>query len=500
MSAFYAFLFALALILTGCTNNYRAPGTDKAGVPTDDSGLVNDSGTPADDSGTPPDDSGSDTDTDSGTPSDDCTDGVDNDGDGYIDAEDPGCENGDGLETPFDEPVDTGTGDTGDSGDDTGTPEESAEDCFNDMPFRLQFHAVDYNRCTDLGLSFTECFGATDWDELKFVDTENVGQVNGFSGTLVNIYHPDTGAFEGQVYLPTDTSWYGGATAYNQEYNNGVIVALQPDGTLVEISYYSYSGGIHRGHLLPDDDANRQDACTGIGYDTVNWIGGHGGTHITGSQAWRECEIIGTCDMNRPLPFEGDRTHYRFDSTDPYCSAGFTGWAASADDYAASAYSGTMEGQCIGGFFQIVPAWDDADEDGEVDTDPSWDGISEINGELTYYDCTSNMQTIPSYQFCMAASRKFIFSVDDSGGEDEIAIPIAVEVESDGSYNDVIANVIAATGVDLVNSRYYNNPDGNDGAYECDGDEGETEAYAEDIALIFSLIEVVPPELVVEMP
>lgn len=486
-------LFLVALWIAACTNNYEAPGIDKGPADTasqTDSGSEDsDADTDADSDMDTDSDSDADTDTDTDADSDsdtdttpdDCTDGVDNDGDGYQDSEDPGCTDGDGSELPYDEPEEV---------------EETSEDCWNSMPFTLFQSYVDFNLCAS---DFEGCFITTDWNSLSYVDIEIVRLVNAYTASAeVSVYSPDDGAIEADVFLPTVTDWTSPTTLYNQESDNQVVAVLEPDGKATEFSYFSFSGGTYRGYVLPDDDANRQDVCTGNGYDLVNWISGHGGPHSpSATQAWRECELTGDCEIMGPKPIEVDKTHLSAMSDDPDCSDGYTGLAASADSYYASGYTGTVQGLCMGSFLTIPPTWNDVDEDGVVDFDPNWDHSGLVNDELTYYDCSSNMQSTVGVQYCVAASQYFLYIIDDSGGVDELQLPVAMEVESDGSYNDVIAEVVAATGVDLVNAWYENNPDGEDGPYECDGDEDETVAWAEDANLIMSLVKVFSADVVV---
>lgn len=437
MHAFRMFcLFLVAMLIAACTNNYRAPGTDKAGVPAD-TGFQSDSGNTEDsDADTDVDtdaDTDADTDTDTDVGPDDCVDGTDNDGDGFVDSEDPGCADGDGLEGPFNEPEDTDVPDTG--GDTGEEPEETAEDCWDAVPYTdINLRHVDHSVAD---------YGTSNWAStgLDYVDVDIVSLFGDcFDSTacvLVSIQDPDSGSWEADIYVPLDvTVWYG-LSDPDGEYDNGIYVFLQPDGTIYEVSYFSYSGGTYRGYVLPDSGNPVPEAC-GNGLITSYWAGSHGGSHFTATQAVRIGELTGSSPIGRPLPIEVDRTHLS--------NANGTGYvwpAASADSY-WSVYSGT--GDVYMGSILVVP-------------------------ETT--DCTT-MQTTPSERLCEVLRDYGMIVVDDSGGTNEVQVPME---------EGVVSEVLASEDIDLVNA--YRADYGGPGL--CDGDEDLTLAYASDIETLMAM-------------
>ncbi len=271
-----------------------------------------------------------------------------------------------------------------------------------------------------------------DWDEIQWLDHDSIFEEDAsVNSSEITIYMPGgcglETAIEGYVYLPNDFEM---RDISDELYNNGIVVAFQPDGTVAEITYLEPCGdGTYTGWLAPD--SGFQNACD-AGYSSTDWLGAHGGSHTTATQAIRIGELTSSSEIGRPLPIEIDHTHLACpeDATSGFDC--FTGpFAASGDSYALDSidgYSGSIPELMMGGIM-ILPS---------------------------SFDCTS-MRTTPGERLCEVARDYFYFVVDDSYGEDEVAFPIeegvAEEVEAvegfglhnaSGDYKSDVEDIMAA--------------------------------------------------------
>lgn len=333
-------------------------------------------------------------------------------------------------------PTDSGdtadSGDSGDSGDtgtaDTGYSFEENQVCWDSVPFDIQFMTLNRSKATLV---------ATDWDSgLDWVDYDPIYIVDGSAGTnQVTVYSPyscgDSSMVEGQIDLPVGFEM---RDENDPMYNNGIVTSFQADGTVAEISYLAPcndGSGSYEGWILPDG-GDLQDACA-LGYSDTDWLGAHGGSHTTATQAIRPGELTGTAPIGRPLPIEIDHTHMK-------CPTGATSGfdcfvgplAASGDASALSDYSGSIDGLTMGSFL-VLPST---------------------------YDCTA-MNTTPAERLCEVLRDQFMFIVDDSYGQDEVAFPMEDSVPDE---------VEAEWGIQLHNA---------------------TGCFADDVAILMASVQVI---------
>lgn len=266
--------------------------------------------------------------------------------------------------------------------------------CWDSVPFEIQ------NRYIDRGVA--ELVSA-DWvSGLQWVDTDFVQILDGSESTnALTLKKPDehqgcTGSVEGELYFPEGYVM----PSFGEEYNNGIAASLQPDGTVLEVSYlWRCSNGEWEGYILPDSAP--LDACA-EGIDSSRYLGAHGGSHFTATQAIRVGELTGSTPIGRPLPIEVDHTHLYYSASE---SDGRPGWrwpAASADGDAASEYSGAISDLQMGSILVLPQS----------------------------FDC-SIMQTTPSGRLCEVGRDHGFVIVDDSDGEDEVAFPIEPTAEQE---------------------------------------------------------------------
>lgn len=285
------------------------------------------------------------------------------------------------------------------------TPPIEAQTCWDSVTFEIPLRYVNHGKAQLI---------ATDWASLAWVDTDPVQILDASESTnRVTVYTSGDcgGNVEASLYLPTGYTM----PALGDQYNNGIVAVLQPDGTVLEVNYLASCGnGKWQGYVLPD--SNPQDACD-EGIDSTRWLGAHGGSHFTATQAIRGGELTSSAPIGRPLPIEVDHTHLYYSASESDGHAGYRWPAASADGYAASengGYSGTIPDLQMGSIL-VLP------ED---------------------FVCT-NMQTVPSQRLCEVARDHGFVVVDDSFGEDEVAFPITPEAQAD---------VEVKTGIDLHNA------------------------------------------------
>jgi len=317
--------------------------------------------------------------------------------------------------------------DTGTTTADTGYSFEQDKACWDTVPFEIQFLRIDRFKATSV---------ATDWsDGLEWVDYDPIYILDGSAGTnQVTMYSPrscgDANAVEGQVDLPTG---FVMRAKSDPLYNNGIVTTFQADGTVAEINYMipcNDGSGNYEGWLLPDG-GDFQDACA-LGYSSTDWLGAHGGSHTTATQAIRPGELTSNSPIGRPLPIEVDHTHLKCPAS---ATSGFDCFvgplAASGDSSALSDYTGKIDGLTIGSLL-ILPST---------------------------YDCTT-MNTTPAERLCEVLRDQFMFIVDDSYGQDEVDFPmedsVPDEVEAEwgiqlhnavGPFADDIALLMASVQV-----------------------------------------------------
>lgn len=278
---------------------------------------------------------------------------------------------------------DSGDDDSGDddSGDTEPTPQQQ---CWDDVAFGIHNRTIDWSIATTV---------TGDWTELSWVDTDPVQLLDASSSTnVVTVFASGDcgGAIETTMYLPEEFSF----PDLGEQYNNGIITALQPNGTVLEVNYMASCGdGSWHGYVLPDSDP--LDACD-VGIDTTRWLGAHGGSHFTATQAIREGELTGSDPIGRPLPIEVDNNHLY------YGTSGYRWPAASADSYAASEYSGAIPDLVMGSVL-VLPQG---------------------------FDCTV-MTTVAGERLCEVARDHGFVIVDDSYGNDEVAFPITPEAQAE---------------------------------------------------------------------
>lgn len=320
----------------------------------------------------------------------------------------PPDDTGNGADTGGDTGDSADSGDSGDSGDieDSGYTFEENQLCWDSVPFEIQFLHVDRDVATTV---------ETNWDDgLNWLDYDPVYILDGSSGNLTKVYWlggcGNESEVEGEFYLP---SGFEMRDESDELYNNGIVVAFQPDGTVVEVSYLTSCGdGTYEGYILPDGDA--QQACD-VGYSNSVWLGAHGGSHTTATQAILPGELTSSDPIGRALPIEVDHTHLKCptDATSGYdCHVGPL--AASGDYSALTDYTGSIDGLSMGGIL-ILPAT---------------------------YDCTQ-MATTPAERLCEVLRDQFMFVVDDSYGQDEVAFPME---------DSVPGEVLAEWGIELHNA------------------------------------------------
>ncbi|MFA6475365.1 MAG: hypothetical protein WCV88_04165 [Patescibacteria group bacterium] len=284
-----------------------------------------------------------------------------------------------------------------DSDTDADTDTETPAECWASVPFQIRDLQVDRKIARTV---------ETDWDGgLDWVDIDPVFVLDGSKDSSpVTVTAPD-GRRTREVYLPDS---FAMRDTSDDLYNNGIVTALQPDGTVVEISYFDGSSG----WVLPDSAPF--SACE-KGYDSTRWVGAHGGSHTTATQAVRVGELTQTGPIGRPLPIEVDHTHL---SCGDGASSGydcFTGpLAGSGDSYALSEYTGTIPELTMGSIL-VLPEG---------------------------FKCSS-LTTLPGKRLCEVARDHFFFVVDDSYGEGEVAFPVADGVREE---------VVKAEGIDLHNA------------------------------------------------
>ncbi len=283
-------------------------------------------------------------------------------------------------------PPDTDVIDTDTQDTDTGTPGDpiAAERvCWNDFAFQIHERYIDWSVATTV---------PGDWTVVNWADTDIVQVLDASTSTQVEtVYMPGRcgiGPIEANMYLPVGYVF----PQLGVEYNNGIVVVFQPDGSVLEVNYFQPCfGGGYEGWVMPD--ANPFGACDS-GIDGVRWMGGHGGSHMTATQALRPGELTGSQSIGRPLPIEVDNNHLSA------TNGGYRWPAASADAYYLTEYTGTIPNLRMGSIL-VLPSG---------------------------YNCML-MVTVPGTRLCEVARDHGFVIVDDSYGANEVAFPISLEAK-----------------------------------------------------------------------
>lgn len=407
LTSFFALIaFCFCLLLSACGSGYDPNDPCWTG------GCKQDTAQQDDDS-----DGGGDSEdiTDDSTPPEE-TDPPDEDGDGFnaeedCDDEDPAAYPG-ATEVP-DDGIDQDC-DGEDATTDPGTTDEYSfeenQECWETVPFDIPFMTIDRSVATLV---------ETDWDDgLNWIDYDPIYILDGSDGlNQVTVYAPfgcgNAALVEGQIDLPVGFEM---RSEEDEMYNNGIVVSFQADGTVAEVNYFlpcDDGTGTYEGWILPDG-GDYQDACD-PGYSSTDWLGAHGGSHTTASQAIRPGDLTSSSPINRPLPIEIDHTHMWCPDSASSGFDCFVGPLAASGDYAAlSDYTGSIEGLTMGSLL-VLPEG---------------------------YDCTA-MSTTPAERLCEVLRDQFMFVVDDSYGEDEVAFPMEDSVPDE---------VMAEWGIELHNA------------------------------------------------
>lgn len=349
MRAYFQLFFVLVLsLLSACTGADKLPAEcyTPAGCSSEQSDTA-DTGTPAD------------TDTDS-------------DSDADTDAD-----------------SDTDTDADSDTDSDTDTDITDEINCWYDVPFEIKDLIVDRTLAEIV---------PGNWTELDWIDFDQIYIEDASSNSIEIEINTICGssASEGTIWIPDD---FVMCSESDELYNNGVFAALQPNGKVLEVNYFEDCGdGTYAGYILPD--SSPFGACD-LGYDMTRYVGAHGGSHATATQAIQPGELTNEVAIGRPLPVEVDHTHLYCDPLETDGLQCFTGpLASSGDREGDEIYTGEIEGLTMGGILVL-----------EQD-----------------YDCEGLMRTTPGLKLCQVARDHFFFIVDDSYGENEVAFPMEVSV------------------------------------------------------------------------
>jgi hypothetical protein len=365
MSAFNKFLqfcFAFALVFLAACSTYTDTCDPKLGITAGCEDTATDTQPEADTDS----DTDADTDADSDTDSDTDTD------------------------TDSDSDTDTDTGNV--------DPIAASRECWEDVPFQIKDYYFDSSaRFTWLGMDET----------LEWVDIDLVQRIDASEDPVpTTIYSSNDcgGAVEAVIDLPFDFVM----PDLGDLYSNGLAVIFQDKGTIIEINYFASCGdGTYHGWVMPD--ISPKDACD-LGVDTVNWLGGHGGSHITATQALQLGELTGGVPIDRPLPIELPHALLYYSADESDGMLGYRGpFAASADSYATSLYTGTNQYMQNGSALKLC---EELNEDGEC---------------VVPFDCASEMLTEPGLRLCEVGVDHFFFQVDDPWGPHDTTFPITDE-------------------------------------------------------------------------